>query len=244
MHDGVTVLKFERPACLTSLRHVLTTRRGTDGGEFRPDLLEGEDRRRIAELLGVPERPIVFVNQVHGDRILVVDEDTGDGCAGDADGLVTGDGRIALAVKGADCPLVLLYDPVHPALCLFHSGWRGTVGHIARVAVAALCDNFGSDPSGLAAGIAPSVRSCCYRIGPEVAVAFRRAFPAELLERRSGHTYLSLQGAIRFDLLRAGLLLENVADSDLCTMCHPNLLHSHRLEGVSAGRIVLTASLL
>ena len=243
VRDGVAVLRFERPACVRSLRHIVTTRRGKDGDEFRGDLLRPEDRRRLAELLGDRTLPIVFVNQVHGDRVLAVNADTGDGCAGDADGLVTDDGRIALAVKGADCPLVLLHDPVQGALGLFHSGWRGTVGHIARAAVAAMRDSFRSDPSQIGAAIAPSVRSCCYRVGPEVADAFRRAFPEDFLYYRLGHTHLNLQAAIRFDLVHAGLDPRNIEESPLCTVCRQDLFHSYRRDGARAGRILLLACL-
>lgn len=241
--DGVTILGFECLGTEASLRHIVTTRRAADGGEFRPDLRRTEDRRHLAQLLGVPERPVVFANQVHGDRVLVVNADTGDGCAGDADALVTSDPRIALAVRGADCPTVLLIDPDRPALALVHSGWRGTVAHIVSKAVARLVDHLDSHPSRLSAGIAPSVGPCCYEVGEEVAAHFEVDFPAAVVRRQPGKLFVDLAAAIRDDLRAAGIPPDRIETSRLCTSCRSDLLYSFRREGNHAGRSILAACL-
>ena len=244
VRDGVKVLAFEHLAREASLRHVVTTRRGNDGGEFRPDLFREEDRRQIAELLGVRKRPIVFVNQVHGNRVLVVDADTADGCVGDADGLVTGEAGTALAVKGADCPLVLLYDPDRPAVALVHSGWRGTAAHVVRNAVSVMARRFGSLPDRLLAGISPAIERCCYEVGEEVAAQFEADFPPGIVIRSSaGKRFVDLPAAVRHDLRDAGLVSERIESAGLCTSCRADLLYSYRRDGHCAGRNVLLAGL-
>lgn len=242
--DGTTILRFERLAREASLRHIVTTRRAEAGGEFRPDLALFEYRRRLARLLCAPGKPVVFLNQVHGARVLVVDADTGDGCAGDADALVTDDAHVALAVKGADCPLVLLYDPVRPALGVAHSGWRGTVAHVAGKTVTVMAERFGSDPSGLLVGIGPSVGSCCYEVGEDVAARFDTEFSPGVVVRRSARkAFVDLAAAVRCDLCAAGLASERIESAGLCTSCWPGLLHSYRRDGACAGRNVLLACL-
>jgi len=244
VRDGLTVLRFEGPAFDGSLRHIVTTRRGTDGGEFRPDLGRAADRRRVAQLLGVPERAVAFVNQVHGDRVLIVDADTGDGCAGDADGLVTGDTRIALAVKGADCPLVLLGDAEGRAAAVVHSGWRGTAAHVVGNAVGILIERFGCRASSLFAGISPCIRPCCYEVGEDVAVRFEAGFSTGVVVRRAGdRAFVDLGAAIRDDLCAAGVPSDRVETARLCTSCRTDLLYSYRREGERAGRNVLLACL-
>src|SRR5882757_7499837 len=65
------------------------------------------NRRRLADKIGLADR-IVWMRQVHGDRVVAVD---GPGPTVDnADGLVTTEPRLALAVVTADCVPVLMAD--------------------------------------------------------------------------------------------------------------------------------------
>ena len=247
--DSVTTLLFERLAGERSLRHLVTTRRTrATPGDFSPNLESSGDRRMIACLLGAPDAPLAHLRQVHGDRIVLVDRrppaGAPDGIVADADGLVTGQKGIALAVKGADCPLVVLYDPEAPALCLVHSGWRSTVAHIVRNAVRALQMHFDSDPAKLLVGISPAIRQCCYEVGEEVAHRFEADFPPAVVQRRSSTPFLDLQGAIRADLEDCRVRPQNIETTDLCTSCRADLFYSYRRQGSLQGRNILAACLV
>src|SRR6202000_481309 len=67
------------------------------------------NRIRLAAAIGLSPDRVVWMNQVHGDRIEVVDGPR-DTAFNDTDGLVTRTPRLALAVVSADCVPVLLAD--------------------------------------------------------------------------------------------------------------------------------------
>jgi len=245
--QSVTVLLFERLARQAGLRHLVTTRRihGADV-DFAPDLQDADDRKRIAGLLGLPGASVVCCHQVHGDRVIVLEQHHVSADARpihEGDSLVTAEPGVALAVKGADCPLVLLYDPRAPALGLVHSGWRSTITHIVRNALDALATHFLTRPGDVLVGIAPSIRGCCYEVSEELAARFEQAFSCDVVVQRAPKPHLDLARAIRADLVDRGVPPGQIETSPLCTSCRNDLLHSHRREGAGAGRNILAAAL-
>ncbi|MCV7092967.1 laccase domain-containing protein, partial [Mycobacterium interjectum] len=65
------------------------------------------NRKRLAAALGLGAHRIVWMNQVHGDRVEAVDGPR-KAAVDETDALVTGTARLALAVVTADCVPVLL----------------------------------------------------------------------------------------------------------------------------------------
>ncbi len=173
-----------------------------------------------------------------------------------ADALITRKRGVALAFSTADCVPLLFYDPVQEAIGIAHAGWRGTARGIAAITVAAMCEQFGSRPSDIYAGVGPSIGSCCYEVSTDVQELFlgRRAFEEmptderyrELIsESASFETVqlpekeslrLNLWETNRRQLLFAGLLPDQIELSDICTSCARELFFSHRGEKGLAGR--------
>ena len=60
------------------------------------------NRKRLGAALGLGEDAVVWMNQVHGDRVAVVDGPV-NGAVDKTDALVTTTPRLALAVVTADC---------------------------------------------------------------------------------------------------------------------------------------------
>ena len=75
----------------------------------------------------------------------------------DIDGLITNEPGVTLATFYADCVPLYFYDPTHKAIGLAHSGWRGTVGNIAKATVEAMQKAYHTDPADLIAAIGPSI---------------------------------------------------------------------------------------
>ena len=67
------------------------------------------NRARVARELGVAEDRLVWMNQVHGDRVEFV-ETAQQSAFDETDALVTATPRLALAVVTADCVPVLMAD--------------------------------------------------------------------------------------------------------------------------------------
>lgn len=197
-----------------------------------------ENFRRVADALGtVPDR-FVFTDQTHTDHVRVVTEaDAGCGLTRertyhDIDALVTNTPGLVLSVFIADCVPVAMVDPVHRAIGLAHSGWRGTVSEISGKTIEKMTACYGTDPADLICAIGPSICRDCYEISTDVAEQFAGVFPDhtdEILEdRHNGHYQLDLWKANEIVLRRAGVCPEKICVTGVCTCCNRDLLYSHR----------------
>jgi YfiH family protein len=146
---------------------------------------------------------------------------------GEADALLESRPGSAVAVKTADCIPILLADPRHRAVAAVHAGWRGTVAEIARHAVEAMQQHFGTRPEDLHAAIGPGIGKCCYEVGPEVARQFGE----------TGRAHIDLSAANRGQLLAAGLADIQIYSANLCTLCMSDEFHSFRRDQQDAGRM-------
>ena len=262
-HNGLKYLVFPRIEELGMVDHLFSTRLGgvSTGcySECNLSYTRGDDKeavdenyRRIADALGHGKTLDDFVCtfQTHTTNIKVVtEEDRGKGPARlrdytDIDGLVTNVPGIILGSFHADCPPVYIIDPVHKAIGLAHSGWKGTVGRIGQKALLTMKEEYGTAPKDCICAIGPSICGECYEIGEDVALQIRDAFSEkELSEGKILVPYpnekyrLYLWNAIKLTLMSAGVKEENIIVTDTCTRCNPELLFSHRVHGEKRGNL-------
>ncbi|MGH9355473.1 MAG: laccase domain-containing protein, partial [Terriglobia bacterium] len=85
--------------------------------------------------------------------------------AGDA--LLTNEPGILLTVRAADCLPVVIADPKRRVIACVHAGWRGLLKRIVEKSVGEMRRIYGCEPRDLLAALGPSIRSCCYEVGPE-----------------------------------------------------------------------------
>ena len=245
--SGFPVLRCAAIESRTPFAHGISTRRGPDPESF--DLRLPEDgtgaagTRRRASLLsavGLGGATLVEVRQVHGDRVVDASA-VAPGFEADAI-VVTGDPGIAAGVRVADCAAVLLADRKGRAAAAIHAGWRGVAAGIVGRTIARLTA-LGVVRENVVAGIGPSIGVCCYRVGRDCATEVEAATPAvpdrrgPVVETTDG-PHLDLSGAVRAQLLAAGVLPREVSISPWCTRCSRDLLFSHRGEGTAAGRLL------
>ncbi|MGA8273052.1 MAG: peptidoglycan editing factor PgeF [Candidatus Sulfotelmatobacter sp.] len=206
--------------------------------------------------------PLVTLRQIHSDIIWLVDSPS-EPQAGD--GLITNTPGLLLGIQTADCLPIILVDPKHRAVGVFHAGWRGTIKRIVEKGVGEMHRHFGSQPRDLKAAIGPGIHGCCYEVGPDVRDQFESQFPyAEklfrvveetdpvrekypmlfLTARAPGHSdlpkkiFLDLVEANRQQLLSVGVPAKSIEDSPLCTNCRTDLLFSYRADKAKTGRMM------
>jgi hypothetical protein len=233
------------------LAHALTTRRGgTSRGPFAslnlgrttaddPAAVR-ENRSRVARALAFAE--LRTLAQVHS-ATLVREEALGTGSPR-ADGVVLERPGTLAGVLGADCPLVLLVDPVRRVLALVHSGWRGTAAGIVPAAVRFLAGSRGTDPMDIRAAVGPGPCAAHYEVGPEVAQALAPAvadLDAHLRPGRGDRLHLDLPAAIRSQLRAAGVPDAAVEAWPACSVEAADLFFSQRRDGPAIGRHALVA---
>ncbi|SFQ42353.1 conserved hypothetical protein [Lachnospiraceae bacterium XBB1006] len=216
-----------------------------------PDCVR-QNYERLAECLGTNVTHLVTSAQTHTNHVLVVDErHAGMGVTrpkdfSDIDALITATPGLGIVTAHADCTPVQFFDPVHRVIACAHSGWMGTLENISAAVISTMTARFQTDPSDLLIAIGPALCQDCFEVDEDVAFRF---FDADPSYRRFHYTrrisnpagdavtkyYLDLKRIISLELTNAGVLLEHVEVSELCTKCHPDLFFSHRNMGVKRG---------
>lgn len=264
----VPLLHFKLLEELPIVKHCFTTRAGgvstgdcesmnlsfTRGDE---EAAVRENYRRVAQALGVKCEDIVCSDQTHTTNVRrVMRADAGKGVVipkdyTDVDGLITNELGLVLATFYADCVPLYFVDPVHKAIGLSHSGWRGTVNKMGQVTIEAMQREFGSNPKDLYCAIGPSICQDCYEVSRDVAEEFMEAFPAHISEvlmqkekalsdtdEAAGEKFqLDLWKANEIVLIEAGVLPEHLAITNICTCCNPTKLFSHRASKGKRGNL-------
>ena len=268
LNNGVAVVQFPAFSEFPELKHAFSTRMGGASSgiystmNFRFGIGDEDDNvrenyRRIFKALGIPWGSEVFTQQTHSVNVRVATaEDRGIGIGRDVpyrdiDGLVTDVPGLALTVFTSDCVPVYLYDPVRRAIGVCHAGWRGTVGGISEKTARLMSEMYGCDPTDIHAVIGPSIGPECFEVGEEVADEFNKAFGESVIIRRDARSeyskpHVDLWRANSLSLMRAGLTEEHISVCGMCTMCHPDVVFSHRAtagkRGSNAGFLMISES--
>ena len=206
-----------------------------------------ENFRRLAGAMKTDVSKFVFTDQTHTTNVRrVTAEDAGNGLTRerefhDTDGLITDVPGLVLSTFYADCVPLYFVDPVHCAIGLSHSGWRGTVNRMGKATIEAMRREYGSRPEELCCAIGPSICQDCYEVSEDVAMEFEQTFAGHeceiLLAKENGKYQLDLWKANEIVLLDAGVLPEHIEITDICTCCNPDLLFSHRASHGKRGNL-------
>ncbi|MGQ9778754.1 MAG: peptidoglycan editing factor PgeF [Bacillota bacterium] len=201
-------------------------------------------RRQFLAGLGLAAAKTALLEQVHGAEVAVIGPAERQAAGVEdlfvpgADGAVTKEEGIALAVRTADCAPILLLEPQSRVVAAVHAGWRSAVAGIAARAVEKMA-SLGADPGRVLAAIGPAIGPCCYTVGEEVADRLPgEARPTVLKREDTGGFRLDLVALNRWWLAKAGASGGNVFSAGQCTACRPDLYYSHRKEGGRTGRMM------
>jgi hypothetical protein len=115
-----------------------------------------------------------------------------------------------------------------------HAGWRGIEKRIISDTVNIMVQKGGSR-KGIIAFMGPSIRQCCFEIGPEVS----KKFPIDcLINGNQDRSFLDLQQVATNQLIDSRVLDKNILSSKECTKCNPDKYFSYRRSGTKAGRMI------
>ena len=186
---------------------------------------------------------LIKANQAHTDNILCVDKfeknekiDTIE----KSDGLITNTKGIVLATTNADCILLLFFDPVKKVIANVHSGWKGTLQRISEKTVGKMVENYGCKPKDIIVCICPSIRKCHFEVGKDVKELFFNEFKNleninEFIINKENKWFIDTVLINKLILKKVGILEENIEDSNICSVCNKDMIHSYRAEGESYG---------
>ena len=258
-NNGVTYLTYPSFEQFPDIVHCFSTRLGgVSQGIFSSmnlSFTRGDEEnavkdnyRRLSAAVGFSLEDIVTSDQTHTTNVqLVGAEDRGKGVTRprtykDVDGMITNVPGLVLATFYADCVPLYFIDPVHRAIGLSHSGWRGTVAKIGAVTVRRMQEEFGSKPSEIYAAVGPSICQDCYEVSEDVIEQFKENFAEEQWDslfygKPDGKYQLDLWEANHQIMLEAGIREEHISLPNLCTCCNPEFLFSHRASHGKRGNL-------
>ena len=210
-------LPFEQFPALSAIRicrHAFAQRiPGIDVSHDKVKVLKRLDaaHREIRNALGVGDWPLFTAQQIHGDKIAIVDaplksDKEFDGC----DGIITNQRGIVLGVYVADCCAVYIVDAKTTAIGLVHSGRKGTELGVVPNAIAQMSDHFGSDPVNMIVQLSPCIRPPHYEVD----------FAVEIVRQCRS------------------LCVKEIHDSGVCTARDLERYYSYRAEKGKTGRML------
>ena len=217
-------LPFEQFPALRAIgicRHAFAQRiPGIDVSHDKPEVMKRLDaaHRGIRNAIGVGDWPLFTAQQIHGDKIAIVDRAD---CSGSragcedkqfpgCDGIITNQRGIVLGVYVADCCAVYIVDSKTPAIGLVHSGRKGSEYGIVTNAIRQMIERFGSDPANIIVQLSPCVRPPHYDVD----------FAAEIVRQCSAFG------------------VKEIHDSGVCTACDLDRYYSYRAEKGKTGRML------
>jgi polyphenol oxidase len=208
-------------SAIPGLRHAFFTREGGVSGGIYASLNGGigssddpanvaENRRRMAEQMGVAPERFISVHQTHSPDVVVITGPWQGPSRPLADAIVTRAEGLAIGVTAADCGPILLVDPAARVVGAAHAGWKGALSGIVESTVAAM-EKLGAERGGIVAAIGPLIRQHSYEVGGEFVERFVEADAENALffvpSPRENHAMFDLAGFIRMRLENAGVLM-------------------------------------
>lgn len=239
--NGVSFFQFENLQKYPTIRHGIFTRHfGHSTGDFQSlnvslglgDTADHVRKNRMLVSQVIEAQDLVFVKQVHGDQVVILNPKNIDSYGGNHRALGTGDALVTnvsgkfLATQLADCQSILLYDPVRHVVANVHSGWRGSIKNILGRTVEVMKKYFKCDSAHIIAGIGPSLGPCCAEF-----VNYRKEIPQIFWRYKSADDHFDFWTLSRDQLTHAGVIGENVETSRICTKCNTETFFSYRGEG-------------
>ena len=235
-----------------SVRALCTTRNG--GVSAAPyDSLNlgthvGDDAKAVAQNRWVLQQAVcaqpVFLNQVHGTDLLVLDPATPDGAV--ADGVTTRARGLACTIMVADCLPVLLCDTQGTQVAAVHAGWRGLAGVDGVGILEHACKRFRplapveykDNAIELIAWLGPCIGPDAFEVGADVVDAFTRTHPQAMACFKpllGGKWLADLPALARQRLAVQGVsrVYGNDGSAPWCTVGNPLRFFSHRRDRVS-----------
>jgi len=216
------------------------------GEHVRDDpLAVAVNRQRLASVLGA--RP-VFLQQVHGTGVAVLDGRTPDGTVADA--CVTTEAAVACTVMAADCLPVLFTDRAGTAVAAAHAGWRGLAAGVLEQCHGAFCarvqrlhpaSSVAQVAADTTAWLGPCIGPQAFEVGDEVREAFVAWRPeaaacfAALPAAGKHLAHLPQLARLRLQAMGITAVYGNDGSPAWCTVTQASRFFSHRRDAVRLG---------
>lgn len=182
-----------------------------------------KNREALAKKYGYENKDLIYMNQIHSDIIVIVDEKSSkliDNC----DAIITNKKNLPLMVMVADCIPILLFDEKKRVASAIHAGRNSTFLEISKKTAQIMIDKFSCNPDDIRAIFGASIQKCCYEVSNEILKIVENSFGKEFINKKN----INLQGINKSQLESLGI--KNIEISNICTKCSNNPYFSYRKD--------------
>lgn len=183
------------------------------------------NRTRLTRSIGLGDDRVVWMNQVHSDHVVVVDEPQTQ-AVDKTDALVTTTPRLALAVVTADCVPVLMADARAGVVAAVHAGRVGAQSGVVVRTVETML-GVGAHADDISVLLGPAVSGRNYEVPDEMAAEVEAALPGSRTTTSKGTPGLDLRAGIARQLTTLGITAIDI--DPRCTVDDRSLF-SHRRD--------------
>lgn len=189
------------------------------------------NRARLATTIGLSTDQVLWMNQVHGDHVEIIDGPR-DTAVDATDALVTSTPRLALAVVTADCVPVLMADARAGVVAAVHAGRVGAQRGVVPRALEAMLA-VGAHTPDVSVLLGPAVSGRNYEVPAAMADEVEAALPGSRTVTSRGTPGLDLRAGIACQLHDLGVTAIDI--DPRCTVDDLSMF-SHRREALT-GRL-------
>lgn len=198
--------------------------------------------RELGDIFNISPDDMIRLPQWHTTNILVAKKS--DGGLGvtrqelsyDCDGAITNEKGLMLLTIEADCTPVYILDPVHKAIGMVHSGWRGTAHKITEHALELMKENYGTNIKDVLIHFGPAICGKCYEVGIELISEFKNILSCDEIHKvftpipdKPEKYYLDVTESLKMSILKYGVEAKNISRTNICTY-HDDVYDSWRLS--------------
>lgn len=201
-------------------------------------VIEKESYRKLCDAIKLNSTNITKPKQNHTNNVKIIDRLYIPEELEDIDGIITNQKNIILSTTNADCILYLFYDVKKRVIGNIHSGWKGSYQGIIEVAIDKMIEEYECNSEDIVVCICPCIRSCCFEVEKDVRDLFYNKYSYidnidDYITRgdKENKFFIDTVGINNYLLINKGILEKNIYDSNICSVCNSDIIHSYRCEG-------------
>jgi YfiH family protein len=183
---------------------------------------------KAQNIINPKNKKLKMISQVHSKKVVLIDKDNFNKQF-TADGMITQDHNINIAVLTADCCPIFLFDDDASFVSCLHSGWKGCYLNIVENALKKI-NKIQTNTKKINAIIGPCLNKVNYEVSNDFKEKFLKknlSYKRFFIKKNDKDKHLfDMRGIIKFQLKEKNI--SKIEDIDIDTYSNKNLFYSHR----------------
>lgn len=247
----IEILHFRKLLEFSNIKHAYALK-PLDFRRHDEEKTKYAEYEKLLNYIDVKPSTLVKLEQMHTDTVIEINKKQNEAFADiyldyleNVDAAITNKPNITIATTNADCILMLFYDPIKNVIANVHSGWRGTFQKISQKTVKKMKEDYGCNAEDILCFICPSIRMCHFEVHEDVKLPCEEIFGYTNRLDEIIKVGRILDGVQKYNidtvlinkiiLGEEGIKPSNIYDSNICSVCESEKIHSRRIEGADYG---------